>query len=163
MLPLESLGYYMLGSRVAACLGRCLFAGLHGVFSGLLPAGGFSATSADWPIFTIAAAQLSIRAGSAGRADRDFLREAPDLRLDRKESVADHTALIAALLTAGSAFGCMVSIPSALQLAYGWTSLGFWSGLFSLCASIPLLLILTKYFGAAGAAGVKLIISAQLT
>ena len=38
-----------------------------------------------------------------------------------KESVADQTALIAALLTAGSAFGCIVTIPYALQLAYGWT------------------------------------------
>ena len=76
-----------------------------------------------------------------------------------KELVADQTSLIAALLTAGSAFNCIVSIPYALQLAYGWTRLAFWSNVFALCVSIPLLLILTRYFGAAGAAGVWLIVN----
>jgi O-antigen/teichoic acid export membrane protein len=76
-----------------------------------------------------------------------------------KELVAERTSLIAALLTTGSAFGCIVSVPYALQLAYGWTRLAFWSNVFALCVSIPLLLILTRYFGAAGAASVWLIVN----
>ena len=52
---------------------------------------------------------------------------------------AAHAWLRASLLTAGTAFNCVVSIPYALQLAYGWTSLAFWTNLISAFVTIPLL------------------------
>ena len=161
MLPLESFGYYMLGSRVAACLG----AASSPVFFAFFPALSRQATSHDERKLADLyhrGCQLTSVLVLPAALTVIFFAKPLIFAWTGKESVADHTALIAALLSAGSAFGCMASIPSALQLAYGWTSLGFWSGLFSLCASIPLLLILTKYFGAAGAAGVKVIIGVSI-
>lgn len=161
MLPLESFGYYMLGSRVAACLG----AASSPVFIAFFPALSRQASSHDERKLADLyhrGCQLTSVLVLPAALTVIFFAKPLIFVWTGKESVADHTALIAALLTVGSAFGCMLSIPSALQLAYGWTSLGFWSGLFSLCASIPLLLILTKYFGAAGAAGVKVIMGVSI-
>lgn len=72
--------------------------------------------------------------------------------------IADRTATIAALLTAGTAVHCLLSLPEIAQLAYGWTTLLLRSNVLALCLRIPLLLILTKYFGDAGAAAVWLIV-----
>jgi O-antigen/teichoic acid export membrane protein len=160
MLPLESLGYYMLGSRVAACLN----AASSPVFTAFFPAFSREVASGNErrlaDLYHRGSQLVSVLVLPAALTVIFFARPLIFVWTG-KDSVADHSALIAALLTASAVIGCMVSIPSALQLAYGWISLGFWSGVFSLCASIPLLLILTKHFGAAGAAGVKLIISAS--
>jgi O-antigen/teichoic acid export membrane protein len=161
MLPLESFGYYALGSRIAAGLGVAsspLFTAFFPAFSREV-ASGNERKLAD--LYHRASQLMSVLVLPTALTVIFFAKPLI-FAWTGKESVADHTALIAALLTAGSAFGCMASIPVALQLAYGWTSLGFWSGLFSLCASIPLLLILTKYFGAAGAAAVKVVIGASI-
>ena len=83
MLPLESFGYYMLGSRIAACLGVASSPLFIAFFPALLPAGGFwqrAQTGRSLP----SRLPAHIRAGSARRADRDFLRQTPDLRLDRQ-------------------------------------------------------------------------------
>jgi O-antigen/teichoic acid export membrane protein len=160
MLPLESLGYYMLGSRVAACLN----AASSPVFTAFFPAFSREVASGNErrlaDLYHRGSQLVSVLVLPAALTVIFFARPLI-FAWTGKDSVADHSALIAALLTAGSAFSSIVTIPHALQLAYGWISLGFWSGVFSLCASIPLLLILTKHFGAAGAAGVKLIISAS--
>ena len=76
-----------------------------------------------------------------------------------KEVLADRASLIAALLTSGSAVNCLLIFPYALQLAYGWTRLAIWSNVLALCISAPLLLVFTRYFGAAGAASVWLIVN----
>jgi hypothetical protein len=75
--------------------------------------------------------------------------------------IASHIWLTASLLTAGTAFNCVVSIPYAVQLAYGWTSLVFWTNLLSTFVTIPLLIILTARFEGPGAASVWLMINAS--
>ncbi len=158
MLPLETFGYYALGSRVAASLGVVcspLFAAFFPAFA-RQAASGNERTLAD--LYHHVAQLMSILVLPAALTVIFFAKPLI-FAWTGKEQVADQTALIAALLTVGSALNCIMNIPYAMQLAYGWTSLGFWSGLFSLCASIPLLLILTKYFGAAGAASVCLMVS----
>lgn len=162
MLPLEAVGYYMLSSRIAACLGATstpLFSAFFPALSREVAAGNdrklvdlYHQGSQLTSLLVIPVALTVI-----------FFARPLIFAWTGKEQVADQTALVAALLTASAAFGCMMSVPSALQLAYGWTSLGFWTGLVSLCVSFPLLLILTGYFGAVGAAGVKLITAASIS
>jgi O-antigen/teichoic acid export membrane protein len=159
MLPLESFGYYALGSRIAACLSvgsSPLFAAVFPAFSRQVGSGNerkladlYHRSSQLMSVLVLPAALTVI-----------FFAKPLIFAWTGKELVADRTSLIAALLTAGTALNCIMLNPYALQLAYGWTSLGFWANLFSLFVSIPLLLILTRYFGGAGAAGVWLIINA---
>jgi O-antigen/teichoic acid export membrane protein len=158
MLPLETFGYYALGSRIAACLG----AASSPLFSAFFPA--FSREAASGSERKLAdlyhrGSQLMSVLVLPTALTVIFFAKPLIFAWTGKVLVADRTALIAALLTAGSAFGCMVNIPYALQLAYGWTSPAFWTNLFSLFVSVPLLLILTRYFGAAGAASVSLMVN----
>jgi O-antigen/teichoic acid export membrane protein len=158
MLPLESFGYYMLGSRIAACLGVAsspLSTAFFPAFSREVASGNerrladlYHRGSQLMSVLVLPTALTVI-----------FFAKPLIFAWTGKESVADRTSLIAALLTTGSAFTCIVAIPYALQLAHGWTRLAFWSNLFALFLSIPLLLILTGYFGAAGAASVWLIVN----
>ena len=75
----------VLYAGVAYCRlpGCCLFAALHRVFPGLLPAGGcWQRAQTRRPLPSRLSA--NVRTGSADRADRDFFRQASDLRLDRQ-------------------------------------------------------------------------------
>lgn len=158
MLPLESFGYYMLASRIAACLSAAsspLFAAFFPAFSRQV-ASGNERNLAD--LYHRASQLMSVLILPAALTVI-FFAKLLIFAWTGKQLVAERTSLIAALLTAGSAFGCIVSVPYALQLAYGWTRLAFWSNVFALCVSIPLLLILTRYLGATGAAVVWLIVN----
>lgn len=66
---------------------------------------------------------------------------------------------MAALLTAGTALNCLVVVPFALQLAYGWTALALYTNLASVLVSVPLLLVFTSWFGPVGAAAVWLLVN----
>jgi O-antigen/teichoic acid export membrane protein len=160
LLPLESFGYYVLGSRIAAGLSigsSPLFTAVFPAFSRQV-ASGNERKLAD--LYHRASQLMSVLVLPVALTVIFFARPLI-FAWTGKELVAERTSLIAALLTTGSAFGCLVSVPYALQLAYGWTRLAFWSNVFALCVSIPLLLILTRYFGAAGAASVWLIVNAS--
>ena len=117
MLPLESFGCYMLGSRIAACLGVVsspLFTAFFPAFSREVASGNerkladlYHRGSQLTSVLVLPAALIVI-----------FFAKPLIFAWTGKESVADRTALIAALLTAGSAFTCIVdhSVRSATRL-----------------------------------------------
>ncbi len=158
MLPLEFFGYYTLGSRVAACLSVAsspLFAAFFPAFSRQVASRNddkladlYHRGSQLMSVLIIPAALTVI-----------FFAKPLIFAWTGKELIADRTSRIAALLTAGSALNCLLNIPYALQLAYRWMRLAVWSNTFALGVTIPLLLILTRHFGAAGAAAVCLIVN----
>ncbi len=158
MLPLESFGYYALGSRIATSLSVCslpLFTAIFPAFSRQVGSGNEQKLADLYH----RSSQLMSALVLPPALTVVFFAKPLIFAWTGKELVADRTCLIAALLTAGSAFNCIVGIPSALQLAYGWTHLGFWSNVFALCVSAPLLVILVRHFGGVGAATVWLLVN----
>jgi len=63
-----------------------------------------------------------------------------------------NTHFLVSLLIIGTALNGLMTLPYALQLAYGWTSLAFYTNLISVVILIPLLVIATSTYGAIGAA-----------
>jgi O-antigen/teichoic acid export membrane protein len=156
MLPLEVFGYYTLGSRIALCLSsgsQSLFSVFFPVFSREAAANNESRLA---DLYHQGSQLLSVLTIPGGMTVI-FFANPLIFAWTGKQLVADHTALIAALLTASAVLSALFTLPAALQLAYGWTSLGIWTGILSLCASVVLLLILINHFGAAGAASVGMI------
>jgi O-antigen/teichoic acid export membrane protein len=160
MLPLEAFGYYTLATRIASSLATAsgpLFAALFPAFARLVAAQDDQALidlyhrSAQLMAVLILPMALTVV----------FFARPLIFAWTGNESLAGHVSLIAALLTAGTGFNCMVTVPWALQLAYGWTSLSFWYNLFAISITIPLLLYLTSHFGGAGAASVWLLVNAS--
>ncbi len=74
-------------------------------------------------------------------------------------SLARHSHVLLSLLIAGTALNGLMSLPSALQLAYGWTSLGIATNLVAVAALVPLMFVLTSRFGAAGGAAAWLLLN----
>jgi O-antigen/teichoic acid export membrane protein len=159
-LPLEAFGYYSLGWSIAASLylvSAPVFSALFPVLTRYARAG---ATHELAAAYHRAAQMISVLVMPAAVTFIFFARPLI-FAWTGNAATADRAWLSASLLTAGTAFNCIVSIPYALQLAYGWTSLAFWTNLLSAFVTIPLLLILTARFGGPGAASVWLIINAS--
>ncbi|MBI5839974.1 MAG: oligosaccharide flippase family protein [Chloroflexi bacterium] len=74
-------------------------------------------------------------------------------------TTATMTAPIVALLFISTALINLIDVPYFVAVAYGWTSLGFFQQLISVFVFIPLMLVLTFYFGGVGAAFTRVVLS----
>lgn len=160
MLPLEEFGYYSLAWRMASML----YLASGPVFAALFPALSRFAASGDELRLAEAyhrGAQLMSVLVLPAALTMVFFARPLIFAWTGSEQTAEYTWRLAALLTAGTAFNCLVTIPFALQLAHGWTNLAFWTNLASTFVTIPLLLVLTKRYGGIGAASVWLLINAS--
>ena len=72
---------------------------------------------------------------------------------------AGNTHLLLSILVMGTAINGLMNIPYALQLAYGWTRLAFLGNFVSVLLLMPLMIVLTKWYGAVGAASVWVILN----
>ena len=70
----------------------------------------------------------------------------------RNAEVARNAGPIMALLVIGSAVNGLMTLPYALQLAYGWTSIGLRIAIFLVVISVPAVWLMGRYYGAVGAA-----------
>ncbi|HTT77547.1 MAG TPA: oligosaccharide flippase family protein [Candidatus Binataceae bacterium] len=159
-LSLEAFGYYSLAWQIAASL----YLISTPVFTAVFPTFARYATQRDKGrlanSYHHAAQLLAVLVLPAATTFIFFARQLIFAWTGSLQT-ASHIWLTASLLTAGTAFNCVVSIPYALQLAYGWTALAFWTNLLSMFVTVPLLLVLTARFGGPGAASVWLLINAS--
>jgi O-antigen/teichoic acid export membrane protein len=157
-LSLEAFGYYNLAWSIAASLSLVSAPVFSALFPLLTRRAATGATQELAATYHRAAQLVSMLVIPASVTFIFFARQLI-FAWTGSATTAAHTWLSASLLTAGTALNCIVSIPYALQLAHGWTSLAFWTNLVSACVTIPLLLVLTARFGGPGAASVWLIIN----
>ena len=156
MLPLQTFGYYSLAWRIALTLSFVsgpVFAAVFPAFSRHV---GVSSDKKLAEVYHRGAQLMSLLVIPPALTIVFFARPII-FGWTGSALTAGHTYLLTALLTGGTAFNCFVSIPFALQLAYGWTSLAFYANLTSTLLIIPLLFFLTRQFGAAGAASIWLV------
>lgn len=69
-------------------------------------------------------------------------------------TTAQHTQQIVTILAIGSAINGLMTMPYALQLAYGWTSIGVRINLLLILLAVPSAIILGSLYGGPGAASV---------
>jgi O-antigen/teichoic acid export membrane protein len=68
------------------------------------------------------------------------------------EVASRFSASIASILILGTGINAITGLPYELQIAYGWTKLGFYKNLLALILMVPLNLFLIPRYGAVGAA-----------
>lgn len=73
--------------------------------------------------------------------------------------LAARSHVLLSLLITGTALNGLMSLPMALQYAYGWTRLGVVTNLFAVGALVPVMFVLTGRFGAAGGASAWVILN----
>jgi O-antigen/teichoic acid export membrane protein len=87
-----------------------------------------------------------------------FAREILVIWIQNPITVANTHFLVSLLIT-GMALNGLMSLPYALQLAHGWTSLAFYTNLTSIIVLIPLLVIAISHNGASGAAAIWIVLN----
>jgi O-antigen/teichoic acid export membrane protein len=74
-------------------------------------------------------------------------------------TITQHTYLVARLLIVGTALNSLMNLPYALQLAYGWTRLTFYTNVIAALVLGPTLLIAISHYGGVGAAAVWVVLN----
>jgi O-antigen/teichoic acid export membrane protein len=158
MVSLETFGYYNLAGVAANAIYRLVgpvFSAVFPFFSGLVNANDVKRLAQS---YHRACAVVSVLIGPAAALGTLFSGTIL-LIWTRNASTAVATHVIMSLLVAGSAFNAVIYIPYAMQLAYGWTTLGVSMNLLGLVGAATLLPVMISSHGATGAAAAKLIIS----
>ena len=73
---------------------------------------------------------------------------------------AENCHLLVSIIISGAALNGVMYIPYALQLAHGWTKLSLYVNSISVVLLVPLIIYLTRHYGAVGGASVWVILNA---
>ncbi len=153
LLPLDAFGYYVLAVTMAN--GLQLF--IMPIFSAVFPR--LSSLAADDDQGTIrqlyhdASQLMAVLVVPLAAVLSLFSFEIVSLWTG-DGSIAARTAPILSLFVIGTAINGLMHIPYALQLAFGWTSVGLALTIIKVFVFLPLLLWAADRYGAVGGAGV---------
>ncbi len=65
---------------------------------------------------------------------------------------AEKTHFVLSIIICGTAINGLMFLPYALQLAFGWTKLSVVKSIIAVVILVPLIIFMTKHYGAVGAA-----------
>jgi O-antigen/teichoic acid export membrane protein len=151
LLSLEMFGYYMIAVTATTVVQRVVgpvFTALYPRFTQLLSLGDEAALSS---LYHRSSQMMAVLILPLTCMMAVYSKEILFL-WTRDRVVAERTALILTLLVIGRALNGLVHVPAALQLAFGWTSLGLYINLVSVTLLVPMIVILASRYGAVGAA-----------
>ncbi len=74
--------------------------------------------------------------------------------------IASNASLIVSVLVIGTAINGLMHLPYALQIAHGWTRIGICINTVFIFVLVPAIIVMTKYYGAVGAAAVWVALNA---
>ncbi len=159
MLTLEMFGYYTLASTVAMTLYRFISPVFQATYPRLTNLVELGAKNEIIKLYHKSAQLVAVLVLPAAFVVAFFSKEILLLWTQSPVTV-EHTYLLVSILVIGTAFNGLMNIPYALQLATGWTRLTFYVNLISVLLMVPLMIVLTKWYGVVGAASVWVILNA---
>ena len=161
MLSLEMFGYYTLASMVAMSLG-CLFVPVfHSIYPRLTQLVSVNDTDELKRLYHKSCQFMSVLILPVAVVIALFSYEIL-LLWTQNPTTAERSCLLVSVLTFGTALNGLMNIPYALQLAFGWTRLSFFKNVIAVVLLVPLIIYMTKRYGAMGAAGVWLFLHTGL-
>jgi len=158
MLSLELFGYYALASVVAMNLYRFISPVFLATWPRLTNLVELGATTELTSLYHKSAQLVSVFVLPAALVVAFFSEEIL-LLWTQNPVTAGHAHVLVSILVIGTAFNGLMNIPFALQLAFGWTRLAFLADVVSVLLLVPLIIMLTKWYGALGAASAWVILN----
>lgn len=158
MLTLEMFGYYMLAFNVANALNNIvapIFSALFPKFTQLV------ATQEENKLVALyhkGCMFLSVLVLPAAITIAIFSNEILTLWLDNPVTVQNAHQILT-LLVIGTALNAIMTLPYALQLAYGWTKLAFYKNIVAVVLLVPLMVWMVQMYQGIGAAWVWIILN----
>jgi len=159
LLSLEQFGYYMIAATAAnglLIIVNPVFSAVFPRFSALAAAGNADSVKA---LYRLSTQLLAILVLPLGVMLCTFSRELLFVWTGNIE-LARNTAAVLCLLAIGRMLNGLMHIPYALQLAYGWTGLGFRLNVVLVILFVPGVLWMASQYGGAGAATMWAVINA---
>jgi O-antigen/teichoic acid export membrane protein len=151
VLPLAAFGYYAFAATAAASMYRLI----SPIFAAIFPRFAQLAAEGDErelaSLYHRSAEGIALAVLPAAIFVAFFSHEVL-LLWTRDPAMARNTGRILSFLIVGTAVNGLLTIPYAVQLAYGWTRLVIGMNLIAVAVLVPLVLFLTRQFGAPGAA-----------
>jgi O-antigen/teichoic acid export membrane protein len=151
MLSLESFGYYTLAWTVANSI-SIVTGSIHTVmFPVFSRKAAVSDTEGLKQFYHFGCQLMSVLIFPAAILAVLFAQEILIIWTQDPVTVAN-TSILVGLLIIGTTLNGLMNLPYALQLAYGWTRLAFYTNVIAVILLIPLLIVATANYGAIGAA-----------
>lgn len=150
LLSLEMFGYYTLATTLAMSINRLIYpisGGIYPRITQLVSSGDSIKVS---QLYHKSCQLLSVVLFPVTFIIAMFSYEILFL-WTQNDVTAENTFILARILIFGTAFLGLANMPNKLQVAYGWTKLGFHINLISILIYIPLLIFVTSAYGAIGA------------
>jgi len=158
MLPLEMFGYYMLASMIAMSLVRLftpVFFSIYPKFTQLVILNDQDGLK---EFYHKSCQFMSVLVLPIAIVIALFSYEII-LIWTQNPVTAEKTHLLVSILICGTAINGLMNPPYALQLAFGWTRLSVLKNIIAVIILVPLIIYITKYYGAIGAASVWLVLN----
>ncbi len=158
VLPLKSMGYYTLAGLLASGITIVVGPLQTAIFPRLSQLAAQPESSTLVELYHRSCQVVSLLVLPVGLVVSVFSREVL-VAWTHNAEIAQEAHMVTSILVIGSICNALTTIPYTLQIAHGWTSLGFYTNLVAMVLLAPLLLVLTKFYGAVGAASVWLILN----
>jgi O-antigen/teichoic acid export membrane protein len=158
LLSLEMFGYYILAGVVAMSIYSVqgpLFSALYPRFTQLVSLG---AQEELKELYHRSCQLMSVLILPVSLVIAFFSKEILFLWTGNATTVA-HTHLVLSILVTGAALNGLLSLPYALQLAYGWTKLAFYINLVAVLILAPSIVLMASLYGAVGAAFIWVVLN----
>lgn len=159
LLPLEMFGYYTLAWAVAGNLHRLYIPVFNAVYPRFTQLIALAKQDALKRIYHQGCQIVSILIIPPVLILAFFSHEIL-LLWTQNPVTANQAAPLVRLLSIGNLLFGLMSLPYALQLAYGWTKLAFYINILAILLLVPLMVLLVQIHGAVGAAWAWLILNA---
>jgi len=158
ILTLEKFGYYTLAASVSANL----YMIVKSVYSVVFPRCTQLVTAADQEglkrFYHRSSEVMSVLLLPMVVVLALFSREILLVWIGNSE-IAANTCWLLTLLVIGAGLHGLAHIPWAVQLAHGWTKLGFYQNLAAVFMLVPLIIVLAYRYGAIGAAAMWVVVN----
>lgn len=158
MLSLEAFGYYILAYTLAVNLNRLVTPIAIAAYPHFTSLISIDAREQLVKVYHQCAQVLSVFVIPAALVIALFSKEII-LLWTQNLTIAEQTYKIASVLVIGTALNGLMNIPYMLQLASGWTNLGFYVNLVAVLLLAPLVILFANWFGALGTAAVWVILN----
>ena len=159
LLPLEQFGYYSMAAAIAGLLvpvGGAIYSAVFPVFSAMVARDEHDQLEA---IYHKSCQLLSVLIIPVAVVIVFFSNDLLALYL-RDPKIVAGVSLLLKLQIVGNALLALVLLPVGLQFAFGWTKLSFYKNVVAVIFYVPLLFLMVSRFGAPGAAGVWIMVTA---
>jgi len=155
MLSLEMFGYYALASVVAMSLGRLFTPVFYSIYPRFTQLVSIDDQDGLKRLYHKSCQFMSVLILPIASVIALFSYEIL-LLWTQNPITAEKSHLLVSILICGTALNGLMNLPYALQLAFGWTRLSFFKNIIAVILLVPLIIYMTKHYGAVGAASIWL-------